>query len=59
MAALLAYIANETAFSGIQLTVLAEEVLVDNSVFTDYTDTDGQWITEDDGEVTDLTVWTR
>lgn len=43
-------------FAGQQLQVLSDDVLgYDNSVFTDYTDTDGKWITE--GK--DRTVWTR
>ncbi|CAM9200961.1 unnamed protein product [Ectocarpus sp. 4 AP-2014] len=46
-------------FAGQQLTVLKEDVLVDNDFFTSYTDEDGQWITnKDNGDVIDLTVWT-
>ncbi|CAN0369326.1 unnamed protein product [Ectocarpus sp. 6 AP-2014] len=46
-------------FAGQQLTVLKEDVLVDNDIFTSYTDEDGQWITvKDNGDVIDLTVWT-
>ncbi|CAM9878385.1 unnamed protein product [Ectocarpus sp. 12 AP-2014] len=46
-------------FAGQQLTVLKEDVLVDNDIFTSYTDADGQWITtKDNGDVIDLTVWT-
>ncbi|CAM9607443.1 unnamed protein product [Ectocarpus sp. 8 AP-2014] len=46
-------------FAGQQLTVLKEDVLVDNDMFTSYTDEDGQWITtKDNGDVIGLTVWT-
>lgn len=48
------------AFSGRQLAVLADEVLTEVGVFTDYTDTDGKWITEkDSGDPVTQTVWTR
>ena len=47
-------------FAGQQLTVLADDVLVSQDAFTDYTDTDGQWNTVDsDGDLIDKTVWTR
>eukprot|EP00903_Cladosiphon_okamuranus_P010054 g9531.t2 len=49
-------------FAGKQLTVLNEDVLTEEGVFTDYTDEDGKWITtkEKDGEVEDIGkgVWT-
>ncbi|CBJ31655.1 Unsaturated glucuronyl hydrolase, family GH88 [Ectocarpus siliculosus] len=46
-------------FAGQQLTVLKDDVLVENYIFTSYTDEDGQWITvKDNGDVIDLTVWT-
>eukprot|EP00904_Undaria_pinnatifida_P007824 jgi/Undpi1/4171/HiC_scaffold_16.g07538.m1 len=46
-------------FAGQQLTVLADDVLVSQDAFTDYTDTDGQWNTVDsDGDLIDKTVWT-
>lgn len=41
-------------FADKQLTFLAEDVLVTNDVFTDYTDEDGIWSAD-----RDLTVWTR
>lgn len=40
--------------------MLADDVLVENNVFTDYTDTNGAWRTvKDSGNTIDLTVWTR
>lgn len=47
-------------FAGAQLTVLTDEVLVEEGVFTDYTDVDGKWIIVDsDDDPVDKTVWTR
>lgn len=47
-------------FAGEQLTVLKEETLVENDMFTDYTNEDGEWRTEkDNGNAITLTVWTR
>ncbi|CAM9967440.1 unnamed protein product [Ectocarpus sp. 12 AP-2014] len=46
-------------FSGEQLTVLKEDVLVENDMFTDYTDEDGEWRTANhNGNDITLTVWT-
>eukprot|EP00752_Nemacystus_decipiens_P008973 g8011.t1 len=46
-------------FAGKQLTVLTEEVLTEEGVFTDYTDTDGQWLTtKDNGDNIEKEVWT-
>lgn len=47
-------------FAGEQLTVLADDVLVERGAYTDYTDTNGQWNTVNgDDELLDKTVWTR
>lgn len=47
-------------FSGEQLTGLKEDTLVDNDMFTDYTNEDGEWRTvKDNGKDITLTVWTR
>lgn len=47
-------------FAGTQLTVLTEGVLTEEGAFTDYTDTDGKWMTEkSNGDTIDQTVWTR
>lgn len=47
-------------FSGQQLAVLADDVLSELGVFTDYTDTEGLWITEkESGDTITQTVWTR
>ncbi|CAM9827827.1 unnamed protein product [Ectocarpus sp. 4 AP-2014] len=52
-------VAEAFVFSGAQLTVLTEEVLTEEGVFTDYTETDGLWRTEkDNGDSIDQTVWT-
>ena len=49
-----------SVFSGNQLEVLANDVLTDDVVFPDYTDTDGQWnVAKSNGNPIDLTVWTR
>ncbi|CAM9161445.1 unnamed protein product [Laminaria digitata] len=46
-------------FAGQQLTVLADDVLVTQGAFTDYTNTEGQWNTVNgDDELIDKTVWT-
>ncbi|CAM9325685.1 unnamed protein product [Ascophyllum nodosum] len=46
-------------FTGTQLEVLADEVLVEVGMFTSYTDTEGQWMTvKENGDYYDQTVWT-
>ena len=47
-------------FAGEQLTVLKEETLTSNDMFTDYTNEEGEWRTvKDNGKDITLTVWTR
>ncbi|CAM9689075.1 unnamed protein product, partial [Pylaiella littoralis] len=46
-------------FAGDQLTVMNEEVLIEEGVFTDYTDEDGQWeTTKENGDPIGKEVWT-
>lgn len=50
---------NYIAFAGRQLELLAD-VLDEEGVFTDYTDTNGVWRTvKDNGKSIGKTVWTR
>ena len=47
-------------FSGEQLTGLKENTLVDDDMFTDYTNEEGEWRTvKENGKDITLTVWTR
>ena len=40
--------------------MLTEEVLTEEGVFTDYTDTDGKWLTsKENGDDIEKEVWTR